>query len=189
VILKGPLLSGALAGVISLAAASVPPLWRSPVEADDPAFGIIGPRAWYRGQPFTGTLIERNLHHDLLAKSEYANGEKEGVSLIYHHTGTVVAQAEFHHGQKDGVQDTWYADGKHRSTGHFRAGVAEGVYTEWHPNGNVYRRQKIENGVELENQMFYESGVIYSNYVVRAERTYGVQGEPLCSTVKQEGFK
>jgi antitoxin component YwqK of YwqJK toxin-antitoxin module len=159
------------------------------VEATEPSIKTVGERVFFMDLPFTGVLLERNLNHDLLAKTHYQNGEKEGVASTYHHNGTLVAKAYFHSGKKDGPQETWYADGKRRSLGYFRSGVAEGTYTEWHPNGKIYRLQKIENGVELENKMFYESGVIYSNYVVRDKRAYGIQGEPLCSTVKQEGFK
>lgn len=159
------------------------------IEVTDAGISLVDGKVRYHSQLFTGTLKERNLNHDILTQVHYAKGEKDGVSITYHHDGHVVAKNLFRHGKKNGRQETWYADGKHRSTAFFREGVAEGQYTEWHPNGKIYRLQKIKDGVELENKMFYESGVIYSNYVVRGHRTYGIQGEPLCNTVKQEGFK
>lgn len=159
------------------------------VETTDPSIQVLNGKTYYKKKLFTGVLIERNLRHDFLSKSHYQNGEKEGISYSFHHDGTIVGKSLFHQGKKHGQQDTWYVDGKHRSTSYFKDGVADGTYTEWHPNGKIYRFQRIQNGVEIENKMFYETGVIYSNYVVRDQRVYGIQGEPLCNTVKQEGFK
>jgi antitoxin component YwqK of YwqJK toxin-antitoxin module len=159
------------------------------VEVTDPEVQFVDGKVFYRHQLFTGKMIERNLNHDLLARVHYKDGEKEGTSYTYHHNGVVVAKNFFLHGKKEGQQESWYADGKHRSTSWFRQGIAEGTLTEWHPNGKIYRLQTIEDGIEKENKIFYESGVIYSNYVVKGNRTYGIQGEPLCNTVKQEGFK
>jgi antitoxin component YwqK of YwqJK toxin-antitoxin module len=158
-------------------------------EADDPGMQVVGESVLRDGQPFTGVLIERNLRHDLLAESHYKNGLKDGLVQTFHHDGTLIGQAHFSQGKKHGRQDTWYADGKIRALAYFKEGVAEGTLTEWHPNGRVYREQKIVDGVEVANKMFYESGVIYSNYVVRDDRDYGIRGEPLCRTTKQEGFK
>lgn len=159
------------------------------IEVTDPDLKIENGIAYYHRQPFTGTLLERNLHLDPLTRTHYKNGLKEGYSYTFHHNGTVLAKNFFHNGKKEGQQDAWYADGKHRSTSFFRTGIAEGTYTEWHPNGKIYRLQKIKDGIELENKMFYESGVIYSNYVVRDHRSFGIQGEPLCNATKQDGFK
>jgi hypothetical protein len=165
-------------------------LVRQPVaEATDPSVRMANGLLLVKDHLFTGILIERNLNHDLLDKNQYKAGEQEGFSFKYHHNGAIVGRAMFHHGKKDGRQEAFYVDGKLRSVGFFKDGVAVDTFTEWHPNGTVYRQQKIENGVEVENKMFYESGVIYSNYVVQSKRTYGIQGEPLCNAVKQEGFK
>jgi antitoxin component YwqK of YwqJK toxin-antitoxin module len=175
--------NGAILGVIIFAV-------REPkIEATDSRIRWENGQALFKEHPFTGMMIERNLNHDLLARVHYQLGKKEGYSFTYHHDGTRVAENHYHVGLKEGQQESWYADGKHRSTSYFRHGIAEGTYTEWHPNGKIYRLQKIQDGIELENKIFYESGVIYSNYVVRNQRTFGIQGEPLCNTVKQEGFK
>ncbi len=178
-----------LAGTPALAAALVLSLLEPRIEASSPEVQLTEGRLQVGSRPFTGTLVERNLRNDLLALVHYRNGEKDGVSLTYHHNGRIVSEHRFRHGKKDGVQKAWYADGKLRSVSTFTMGVADGTYTEWHPNGRLYRFMRIQGGVELENKRFYESGAIYTNYVRREGRNYGIEGEPLCRAVKQEGLK
>src|SRR4051812_48484582 len=71
------------------------------IEATDPEIQFIDGKAFYRHQPFTGEMIERNLNHDLLARVHYKYGEKEGISYTYHHDGVVVAKSFFHQGKKE----------------------------------------------------------------------------------------
>jgi antitoxin component YwqK of YwqJK toxin-antitoxin module len=159
------------------------------VEAASSLVRSVDEHVFYRDLPFTGFLVERNLRNDLLSLVQYREGEKDGVGWRYHHDGKLVAESRYVRGKKHGQQLTWYIDGRLKSVSYFRMGLSHGTYTEWHPSGRLYRVMKTEDGVEVTNQRYFESGAPYSNIVRRNGRTYGMEGEPLCRAEKDEGLK
>lgn len=159
------------------------------VEATSSLIRLENEQVFYRGRPFSGFLVERNLRNDLLSLVQYREGKKDGVAWRYHHDGKLVAESHSIRGKKHGQQRTWYIDGRLKSVSYFKMGLSHGTYTEWHPSGRLYRVMKTEDGIEVTNQRYFESGATYSNFVRRNGRTYGMEGEPLCRAEKEEGLK
>jgi antitoxin component YwqK of YwqJK toxin-antitoxin module len=66
-------------------------------------------------------------------------------------------------------------------------GVLNGVQTKWHLNGHIFRQENFRKGKLLSRKVFYPSQEVFSNYVNKDGRKYGVDSGELCFETKRDG--
>lgn len=142
-----------------------------------------------QGQLFSGILVERYLNGALYKESHYENGKKEGMEKEYALNGIIQGLWHYHLGKKEGDQQGWFAEGPKKFNYHYQKGLLEGEQLEWHQNGTVFRRQVFHQGVETEKKILFQGSEVFSNYVQKDKRKYGVDGGTLCFEVKKDGEK
>jgi hypothetical protein len=153
----------------------------------NPDFAERDGKLLYRGQPFTGIEVIRFPDGRAQAETEYREGLREGRGREYATTGALRAEWSYHRGRKDGIQRGWYIEGPRRFEQPYRDGVLDGTLTEWHLNGAVANQQVYVDGVETARKVLFPGSELYSNYVRRDGRTFGLDGGALCLETKREG--
>lgn len=154
---------------------------------DNPAFSERGGILYYRDQPFTGIEIVRYPDNTVYSETRYREGIMEGVRDEYATTGSLRRRWRYKQGKKDGLQEGWYVEGPKLFEQSYDDGILNGVVTEWHQNGKIFNQQTYEHGVETARKILYPTSEIYSNYVRRSDRKYGIDNGGLCFEVKREG--
>lgn len=142
---------------------------------------------YYRTEPFTGVRIETFPDGSSASETSYFQGLRDGASREYGTTGALRARWNYRAGKKDGLQEGWFLEGPKRFEQHYRDGILEGTVTEWHLNGNVFNQQTYVNGAETARKIYYPTAEVFSNYVKRDGRTYGLNGGELCFEKKKDG--
>lgn len=143
----------------------------------------------FRGRLFTGIITEHYPNGDLLKETGYVRGMKEGISNEYGLGGKLRVRGNYHKGQKEGPQLAWYLEGPKRFEFNYKDGLLEGTQTEWHLNGGIFRTQNFVKGVETDKKILFQSGEVFSNYIKRDDRIYGIDGGALCFEPPREGEK
>ncbi len=144
-------------------------------------------RLYLDGEVFSGIAVERFPDGQVYRETHYTRGMKDGLSREFGITGALRAQWNYHAGKKHGAQVGWYIEGPKRFESNFKNGLLEGHQVEWHLNGAVFREQQFVDGIEVRNKILYSTAEIYSNYVKRDGRTFGIDGGALCFETKKEG--
>lgn len=157
------------------------------LELNDPAFVVADGRLSRDGRPFTGHVFGLHSNGHVSQRGSYVEGRKEGVQERYHFNGRIVERLRYHLDKKEGLQQGWYGEGPRHYEAYYKQGVLDGKYVEWHQNGQVFREQEFNDGLEAAQKIFYENGSTYSNYVVKNERIYGEKSSPLCQDKKKDG--
>ncbi|MBF9132394.1 hypothetical protein I0C86_26095 [Plantactinospora sp. S1510] len=68
-------------------------------------------RVTYRGEPFTGEVVERSPQGRVIAVTTYFKGMADGSSTEWYPTGERRAAGTARHGLAVGVHEEWYRDG------------------------------------------------------------------------------
>jgi antitoxin component YwqK of YwqJK toxin-antitoxin module len=153
----------------------------------NPGFAEVGGLLYYRGQPFSGVQVERFPDGRPAIEIGYRDGLKDGESREYATTGALRSRLRYRAGKREGLQESWFIEGPKRSEEHYKNGMLDGVQTEWHLSGAVFKRQTYADGIETARKILYPTAEVYSNYVKRDGRVFGVDGGELCFRVKPEG--
>lgn len=153
----------------------------------NPDFSEQGEMVYYRSRPFTGVRVDRFPNGKVYRETRYENGLKEGEELEFGVNGHLWTRSRYRAGKKDGFQEGWFLEGPKRFEARFKNGILDGEQTEWHINGNVFRKLIYAQGVEVANKTLYPTQEIYSNYVKKDGRVFGLDGGPLCFEKKREG--
>lgn len=96
------------------------------IDIDDPDVDMDdGERLYYRGEPFTGEVVE-------------------------YQRGAMVSLITYADGFEDGPSQAWYVDGTLRSEGAMSQGLPIGESRVWHPNGVLATRVVTADGGQRE---------------------------------------
>ena len=155
----------------------------------NPEFRERGAILEYRGEPFTGIRVETYPDGSSSAETGYVRGLREGASREFASGGALRARWNYREGKKDGLQLGWFIEGPKRFEQNYRNGILEGTVREWHVNGNLFSVQTYSDGVETARKLYYPTSELYSNYVKRDGRKYGLNGGELCFETKKDGEK
>lgn len=136
---------------------------------------------------FSGTVVDRFPAGEIYMETHYVDGLQEGVAREYAFTGALRRKSHYKHGKKDGLQEGWYLEGPKRFEQNYRDGILEGLQTQWHLNGKIFDQQTFADGVEVQRKVLFPTAEVYSNYVKRDNRKYGIDGGALCFETKKEG--
>ena len=141
----------------------------------------------YRGQTFTGTGLERYPNDVIAAETNYVDGKKHGRATKYFEDGSLSYEAHYAMGKLDSISKSWWRNGHRRSEANFVAGVAEGLQREWYTSGAPFKSLNLLAGREEGlQQSWRENGKLYSNYVARDNRIYGLKRANLCFSLEDQ---
>jgi hypothetical protein len=157
------------------------------VDKRDPGFSSRGEVLYLGKQPFTGIQFESFPNGSLYRETHYQNGKKDGVEKNYSLSGSLRDLWNYKNGKKEGVQKGWFEDDSKRFVYHYKNAKLEGEQIEWHQNGTVFRRQVFHDGYEIDKKILFQRGAIFTNYVKRDGRVYGIDGGALCFDKKKDG--
>ena len=147
-------------------------------------------KVFFNGELFSGTVVERFPNGVIYRKTNYLDGKKHGTALEFGFTGALRAKEQYVDGKKEGLQRIWFLEGPLKIESYFTGGLLNGRQVERYISGEVFREQTFAMGVEVSNKIFYLTKEVYSNYVKKDGRKFGVDGGPLCfAPDKQEGEK
>jgi antitoxin component YwqK of YwqJK toxin-antitoxin module len=150
-------------------------------------FSEAGGLLYYRSQPFTGVARETFPDGSTFRTTEYKSGLRHGTSEEFGVTGARRARWNYKSGKKEGLQQGWFIEGPRKFEMYYRDGLLEGTTTEWYLSGRISRQQTFKAGVEMAQKILYPSGEIFTNYVIRDKRAYGLKSGELCMDFKKDG--
>ena len=159
------------------------------VDARDPRVRELSGVLTVDGRPWNGQVTERYPDGHVYRVTNYVDGLRDGVQKEYALNNTLHTLSRYSAGKKHGFQEGWYAEGPKRFEANYREGLLEGLQTEWHLNGKIFRQIFFEAGNEVSRKILFPTAEVYSNYVVREGRRFGLDGGALCFETKKDGEK
>jgi antitoxin component YwqK of YwqJK toxin-antitoxin module len=142
-------------------------------------------KLYYKGNLFTGFLLQFNSGGDTALLEHYVNGWQDGKSQTWYDNGKMREIRYYAKGKKTGTHLGYWPDGSKRFIFHFENDLPEGNQLEWTDQGVLFRDFNYKNGQENGAQkMWYANGKIRMNYWIENGRRYGLQGVKNCDTVK-----
>ena len=141
---------------------------------------------YFQGQPYSGTVLQRDSAEQIISRQSYYQGKEEGWADWYYTSGKINARRYFHLGEKDSVHIGWWETGKPRFEYHFRNGQYEGWFKEWYASGKPLKEVYYEKGQEKRGQGWRENGKLYMSFEVRNGRMYGQINPNLCYSLQNE---
>ena len=159
------------------------------IELDKDAYALerIGASLIYEGEPFSGYLVRYYANGQLMERTAYLNGLREGQALKFYPDGRLKEERWYRKNQKHGHHRGFWPDGKPQFDMFFEHGLTEGELKEWYANGQLFMVFHYEQGKEKGSQkMWKEGGGIRANYVVKNGRRFGLIGLKNCKSVSDE---
>lgn len=139
------------------------------------------------GKPYTGVGVEYYPNRQLARRVEFKNGLKEGETRSYSDMGKLTEVGRFHKGLRNGLQEMWFIEGPKQQEERYVNGVLEGIQTKWHLSGRIFRRENFKKGKLISRKVFYPTEEVFSNYVNKDGRKYGIDSGELCFETERNG--
>lgn len=137
---------------------------------------------FYKGKPYTGFTIEKFPNQKQSAKNGYLNGKLEGKQQKWFENGAKMELRFYTNNHKNGTQAGWYNDGQKRFEYFIENDIPIKTHREWHANGQLFTRFSFNNEGQPEGsqQMWFPTGQIKANYVIKNGRRFGFLGAKGC---------
>jgi len=156
----------------------------------DVGLKLINGELFYKGELFSGRLVDFYKNDSLRYQAFYIDGRKEGIEQYFYKNGQVNTCRMYKKGVKIGVHDGWWQDGSRKFQYHFNEkGQYHGSVKEWFKNGQLFKIFNYLNGKEKGKQRMYEvNGDIRANYEVINGERFGLIGLKKCYTLKKDSI-
>lgn len=137
---------------------------------------------YYAHKPFSGFVIESYLSKKLAFKNGYWNGKLEGKQEKWYSNGSKMEIRFYHANRKIGKHTGWWENKKIKFEYFIENDVPIKMHREWYPNGQLYSlsNYNIKGQPEGTQQMWFETGQIKANYVIKDGRRFGFLGAKGC---------
>lgn len=135
-----------------------------------------------QNKPFSGYVVSYYSFQKLRLKEAYLSGKAEKIHQKWYENGQMQEQRGYLNNHKHGIHRGWWANGKLKFEYRFADDVATGVHQEWYDNGQLFTRLTYDKQGQPEGsqQMWYNTGQIKANYVVKNGRRFGLLGAKGC---------
>lgn len=156
------------------------------VEYNVTDFTMGGGKLFYKGNPFTGTLIQDNSAMDEYFLISYKNGLEEGEYISRKKSGQLLEKRFFKNGAKHGIHRSWFPNGNNRLYSEFHNGDYINDRWEWYDNGKPALFEKFDStGRILVSKKWYRNGNIYMNIAfTKTGASVGLPGSKICDPIK-----
>ena len=139
------------------------------------------------GDLFTGELINYDTNGDIVDRTHYVSGHRDGLSRSWFKNGVLGFEAMYVDGRKNGLIRSWWENGNLRTQEYRKNGRREGEGLSWYPSGALFKKTNHEAGrVTGIQQIWRENGKISSNFEYRNGRRYGLFKSIPCMGVENE---
>lgn len=141
-------------------------------------------RGWlYKGQPFSGYMIEKE-ENRVVYQLPIAEGREQGLAKGWYNSGEKLLERIFINGKKEGVFKQWWPNGKLRYLFRYKHDQFDGKQLVYFPNGKVREESNYQLGEKEGTQRVWdENSKLISNYVIKNKRIYGVVSVKSCIPV------
>ncbi|BDD00956.1 toxin-antitoxin system YwqK family antitoxin [Persicobacter psychrovividus] len=141
-------------------------------------------RAYYQGQPFSGSVYDLSMEADTVFKGEYQEGRPHGLVQKWYESGERQECRYFSDGLKDGPQVAFWKNGNKCFEYTAEREIYQGKLQEWNVDGQLIHLAHYKDGQEEgEQKLWYDNGKIRANYVIINGRRYGLLGTKNCVNV------
>lgn len=140
---------------------------------------------FFNDQLFTGITEEKYPDGKVRMLTHFKDGKEEGVAETFYENGEKESHRIYTAGEKDSIHTGWFPGGKMKFEYHFSKGNYDGAFREWYPSGAPAREMMYANGKELSGKEWRENGVLYTNFIWKGNRRYGVVNANMCYGVEK----
>lgn len=141
-------------------------------------------KGWlYKGQPFSGYMIEKEGKR-VVYELPIADGEEQGLAKGWYNSGEKLLERIFIDGKKEGLFKQWWPNGKLRYLFSYKGDQFEGKQLVYFPDGKIREESNYVSGNKEGTQRVWdEESKLISNYVIKNNRIYGVVSVKSCIPV------
>jgi antitoxin component YwqK of YwqJK toxin-antitoxin module len=137
---------------------------------------------FYAQKPFSGFVIESYPNEKLASKNGYLNGELEGKQEKWYSNGSKMEIRFYHDNRKVGKHTGWWENKQMKFEYFIENDIPVKTHREWYPNGQLFSLSNYDNEGQPEGkqQMWFETGQIKANYIIKGGRRFGFLGAKGC---------
>lgn len=126
-------------------------------------------------QPFTGVVIDRNTHGNILGETQVVKGLKHGIKKRLYLDGTTLGENRYSKGLREGPNVEYWSNGSLKLKTQYKNDRLDGLYQMWSKTGQLIQEHRFVDGKESGRQKIWNSQAqLESNYVVHSNRRYGI---------------
>ena len=164
------------------------------LNSNDKSVIIKNDMVFANNKPFSGYLVEYYPTMQVASKVGYLNGKMEGTYQKWYENGQKMEERSYKQNRKIGVHESWWASGKPKFKYVIDNDIPVGTHYEWYENGQLFSLTNYNNlgQPEGKQQMWYNTGQVKANYVIKDGRRYGFLGAKGCmgeGEMAQSGMK
>jgi antitoxin component YwqK of YwqJK toxin-antitoxin module len=172
-----PALCFALLPFVAPEGAAIP---RATLAKDAPGLAREAGVLTYRGEPFSGWVIEREGEH-LVARSPYLRGKEHGIAAGFYPDGSPRYLRVYEHGRREGTHRGYWQNGLVQYVYRYEGDLLEGEQVAFFKTGAPAELRHYHQGREDGLQRSYDGdGRIVANYTWKNGRRYGIVGRFDC---------
>lgn len=151
-------------------------------------FNIENGIIFKQGKLFSGELIKKYENGAIHSRSEYVDGQLNGIFQSWHINGNLIEFREYTKGVKTGIHKGWWSNSKPKFVYNFNnQGQYEGELLEWTKLGGTYKIMNFNSGKEVGHQRIWdEDGNIKCNYTAINGDRFGLVNMKNCYSVNNE---
>jgi antitoxin component YwqK of YwqJK toxin-antitoxin module len=150
--------------------------------ADNEGFGWQQDVLFLNGKPYSGYVLEKYLNGQKAAQNGYLNGKLEGLQQKWFEDGTKKEVRHYSENRKVGIHEGWFENGQKRFEYFIENDIPIKTHREWYPNGQLYSLSNFDKDGQPdgEQRMWFSTGQIKSNFVIKNGRRFGFLGAKGC---------
>jgi antitoxin component YwqK of YwqJK toxin-antitoxin module len=153
----------------------------------DTALKKINETWWYKGELFSGTMIQQEKDHRIVYQLPIKAGKENGLAMGWYNTGEKLMERNFVDGKMQGIFKQWWPNGRYRYLFNYKDDQYEGKQLVFFPDGKKRQESNYIAGQEEGLQSTWnEAGQLISNYTIRNKKLYGVIAIKSCIPAAHE---
>lgn len=136
----------------------------------------------YHAKPFSGFVLEKYNNGQLATKNVYLEGLLEGKQEKWYPDGSKMEVRFYKKNRKTGKHNGWWENHQMKFEYFIKDDVPIATHREWYPNGQLYWLANFDSEGQPEGtqQMWFQTGQVKSNYVIKNGRRFGFLGAKGC---------
>jgi antitoxin component YwqK of YwqJK toxin-antitoxin module len=139
---------------------------------------------FYKGQPFSGNMLEKEKDGRLVYQLPIIDGKENGIAKGWYNTGEKLLKRIFENGKIAGDFKQWWPNGRLRYLFHYKNNQFDGKQLVFFPDGKIREESHYLLGEkEGKQRVWDEKGLLISNYAIKNKRIYGVISVKSCIPV------
>ncbi len=150
--------------------------------ADNKGFGWQQDILFFKRKPYSGYVLEKYPNGHKATLNAYFRGKLEGIQQKWFENGAKMEVRHYAENRKVGTHEGWYENGQKRYEYFIENDIPIKTHREWYQSGQLYSLFNYNNQGQPEGtqQMWFATGQIKANYVIKNGRRFGLLGAKGC---------